>query len=505
MTTTTETQKTELRNRLQEVMDLRSAAALLRWDQATYMPPGGAPARSRQLALLQRLAQEKFTDPAIGRLLDALQPYADSLPYATDDAALIRVTRRQYELACKVPPAFTAEMAQHGATSYAVWSKARSANDFAAVQPYLEKMVALSRRYADFFPGYAHPADPLIERSDYGMSVATLRPLFAQLRTQLSALVQTISRQAPVDDTCLHQAFPADRQLAFALSIAQQFGYDLQRGRQDLTLHPFAAKFALGDVRITTRVNANDLREPLFITMHEAGHALYEQGIAAPLDGTALGTGTSAGVHESQSRLWENGIGRSYGFWQHYYPQLQATFPDQLAQTPLETFYRAINKVQPALIRTSADELTYNLHIIIRCELELALLEGSLAVADLPAAWRAAYAANLGVTPPDDRDGVLQDVHWYGISIGGAFQGYTLGNIMSAQFYAASLRAHPEIPTEITQGNFTTLHTWLRTQIYQHGSKFTTAELLERVTGEPLTLEPYLAYLRTKYGEIYCL
>jgi carboxypeptidase Taq len=498
-------QRTELINRLQEVTDLRAAAYLLGWDQSTYMPPGGATARGRQLGLLQRLAQEKFTDPAIGRLLDELQPYADSLPYDDDDAALIRVTRRQYERAIKTPPAFTAELAQHGAASYAMWSQARPANDFAALRPYLEKTLELSRRYADFFPGYAHPADPLIEGIDYGMSVAILRPLFAELRTQLSALVQTISRQGPVDDACLYQPFPEDKQLAFALEIAQHFGYDLQRGRQDQTLHPFAAKFSLGDVRITTRVRANDLREPLFVTMHEAGHALYEQGIAAPLDGTPLGAGTSAGVHESQSRLWENVVGRSHGFWQHYYPRLQATFPDQLGQTSLETFYRAINKVQPTLIRVNADELTYNLHVIIRFELELALLEGALAVADLPAAWRAAYAENLGVTAPDDRDGVLQDVHWYAFMIGGVFQGYTLGNIMAAQFYAAALRAHPTIPDEIAAGNFTTLYTWLREQIYQHGSKFTTAELLERVTGERLTLQPYLAYLRSKYGTIHRL
>lgn len=498
-------QRTELVNRLQEVIDLRAAASVLRWDQSTYMPPGGSAARGRQLALLQRLAQETFTDPAIGRLLDALQPYADSLPDDADDAALIRVTRRQYERASKVPPAFTAEMAQHGAASYAVWSQARPANDFTAVQPYLEKTLELSRRYADFFPGYAHPADPLIEYVDYGMSVAILRRLFADLRTQLTALVQTISQQEPVDDTCLRQEFSDERRLALALEIAQHFGYDLQRGRQDLTLHPFASKFGLGDVRITTRVKPNDLREPLFVTMHEAGHALYEQGIAAQLEGTPLGTGTSAGVHESQSRLWENVVGRSYHFWQHYYPKLQATFPDQLGHTSLATFYRAINKVQPSLIRVNADELTYNLHIIIRFELELALLEGTLAVADLPAAWHAAYAESLGVTAPDDRDGVLQDVHWYAFLIGGVFQGYTLGNIMAAQFYATALRAHPEISTEITQGNFTTLHTWLRTNIYQHGSKFTTAELLERVTGEALTLEPYLAYLHGKYGAIYQL
>ncbi len=493
----------ELKTRLSEIDDLESAGSVLSWDQETYMPPGGAAARARQLGTLSRLAHEKFTDPAIGKLLEELRPYEESLPYDSDEAALIRLTRRKYERAVKVPPEFVAQLSRHNAASYDVWTRARPANDFAAVQPYLEKTLDLSRQLANFFPGYAHIADPLIDFTDYGMKAATISTLFAELRAQLVPIVQAITAQPPTDDSCLRQHFPEDQQLAFGLEVIKRFGYDFGRGRQDKTHHPFTTKFSLGDVRITTRVKEDYLGECLFSTLHEAGHAMYEQGINRDFEGTPLGTGTSAGVHESQSRLWENLVGRSRGFWQFFYPQLQAVFPSQLGAVPLEMFYRAINKVERSLIRTDADEVTYNLHVMIRFDLELALLEGRLAIGDLPAAWRERYQADLGIVPPADRDGVLQDVHWYDGIIGGAFQGYTLGNIMNAQFYEAALRAHPEIPAEIARGEFATLHNWLKTNIYQHGSKYTASELVESVTGQPLSIEPYIRYLRAKYGELY--
>ena len=279
----------------------------------------------------------------------------------------------------------------------------------------------------------------------------------------------------------------------------------MQRGRLDKTLHPFCTKFAAGDVRITTRVREDDLADALFSTLHETGHALYEQGVDAGLEGTPLGYGASAGVHESQSRLWEIVVARSRGFWEHYYPLLQRTFPDALGGVPLDTFYRAINKVERSLIRTDADEVTYNLHIMLRFDLELKLLEGRLRVKDLPEAWRAAMQADLGVTPPDDRDGCLQDVHWYNSAIGGAFQSYTIGNILSAQFYAAARKAHPEIEREIGRGEFGTLHAWLRQHIYRHGRKFKPNDLVERATGAPMSMGPYLDYLRGKYGKLYRL
>jgi carboxypeptidase Taq len=495
----------ELKTRLLEIGDLRAASALLAWDQSTYMPPGGAPARARQTATLERLAHCKFTDPAIGQLLDDLAPYAAGLPYDSDEASLIRVTRREYGKAVKVPPDFVAEFNRHATEAYEAWARARPANDFAGVRPYLERTVDLSRQWAGYFPGYEHIADPLIDRADYGMKASTVRALFSELRDQLVPLVQAIAARPPAGDACLRQTFPEALQWDFGLDVARRFGYDFERGRQDKAPHPFTINFSIGDVRITTRVKENFLGDGLFSTLHESGHAMYEQGIHPGLEGTPLASGTSAGVHESQSRLWENIVGRSHRFWTFFYPRLQGTFPAQLGSVPLDTFYRAINKVEPSLIRTDADEVTYNLHVMLRFDFELALLEGNLAVADLPEAWRERFRADLGIVPPDDRDGVLQDMHWFFGTVGGMFQGYTLGNILSAQFYGAALQAHPGIPDEMAQGEFGTLHGWLVENIYRHGSKFTAAELVERVTGGPMRIEPYVRYLRTKYGELYHL
>jgi carboxypeptidase Taq len=469
------------------------------------MPPGGAPYRARQLALLSRLAQEKAIDPAIGKLLDELRPYEESLPFDSDDASYIRVARRQYERNLRVPPEFLGEMQEHGALSYQAWTKARPENDFASVRPMLEKTLDMSRKLADFFPGYQHIADPLIDFADFGMKAESVRKVFAQLREQLVPLVKAITSQTPADDSCLKLYYPKDAQLAFGEQVIKQYGYDFQRGRQDLTHHPFETKFSIGDVRITTRVNENDLGDALFSTLHESGHAMYEQGVNPDYEGTPLDYGTSAGVHESQSRLWENIVGRSRPFWEYYYPKLQAAFPGNLDNVSLDTFYRAINKVQRSLIRTDADEVTYNLHVMIRFDFELQLLEGTLEIRDLPEAWHERYEKDLGVTAPSDSDGVLQDVHWYSFVIGGVFQGYTLGNILSAQFYDTALKAHPSIPDEIGRGEFGTLHNWLRQNIYQHGSKYTAPELIERVTGGPMSIDPYIRYLRSKYGGLYQL
>lgn len=496
---------TELKRRLIEVNDLNSAAAVLYWDQSTYMPRGGAQSRARQMSTLERLAHEKFTDPAIGQLLDELQSYADGLPHAHDDAALIRVTRRLYEREIRVPADFAATLSQHGAESYQAWTSARQANDFAQMRPYLEKSLDLSRQLADFHPGYVHIMDPLIDYSDEGMKAADIDRIFGELREALVPIVRAITEQPPADDSVLRQHFPENQQLAFGLEVIKRFGYDFNRGRQDKTYHPFEIRLASGDVRITTRVKEDFLGEALFSTMHESGHAMYEQGVDPAYDGTPLARGTSSGVHESQSRLWENIVGRSYGFWTHFYPQLQMVFPEQLKNVSRDTFYRAINKVERSLIRTDADEVTYNLHVMLRFDFEKAMLEGDLAIADLPDAWRARFEEDFGITPPDDRDGVLQDVHWFSGRIGGVFQGYTLGNILSAQFYDAALQTHPDIPQQIERGEFGTLHQWLTDNIYQHGRKFTAAELVERVTGQPITIAPYIGYLTTKYGELYDL
>jgi carboxypeptidase Taq len=495
----------ELKTRLTEINDLDSASAVLSWDQMTYMPPGGAAARARQLATLQTLSHQKLTAPEMGKLLEELSAYEESLPYDSDEASLIRIARRNYERATKVPPSLVEEMNKHAAASYQVWTEARPANDFGAVQPYLEKTLDLSRQLANCFPGYEHIADPLIDFADYGMKASTIRGLFADLRQELVPIVQAITAQPPAGDSCLRAGFDEEEQLAFGLDVIKRYGFDMDRGREDKTPHPFTITFSIDDVRITTRARKDYLGDALFSTLHEAGHGMYEQGIHPDLEGTPLATGTSSGVHESQSRLWENLVGRSRGFWRFFYPDLQARFPDQLGSVSLDTFYRAINKVQPSLIRVDADEVTYNLHIMLRFEFELALLEGTLAVKDLPQAWKDRYQADLGIAPADDSDGVLQDVHWYYGQVGGMFQGYTLGNILSAQFYEAALQAHPEMPAGIQQGEFDALHGWLKENIYQHGSKYTTAELVERVTGSPLQIAPYIRYLKTKYGELYTL
>jgi carboxypeptidase Taq len=496
----------ELRSLLLEVRDLEAANAVLYWDQSTYMPPGGAAARARQSSLLSRLAHEKFTDPTIGRLLDGLQPYAENLPDESDDARLICVAEREYRRAVKVPAAFMAELSSHSADSYQTWAAARPENDFSKVRPYLEKTLEMSRQLAGFFMDdgdYEHIIDPLIDYADYGMTAATIKMLFSDLRAQLVPLVDAITAQAPANDSCLLRHFPEPGQWSFGLDVVKAIGYDFNRGRLDKTHHPYTIEFSVGDVRITTRVDEHNLSNALFSSIHEAGHAMYEQGVDPTYEGTPLGGGTSSGVHESQSRLWENVVGRSRGFWEYQYPRLQATFPGLLDDVSPDDFYRAINKVGRSLIRTDADEVTYNLHVMIRFDLELALLEDKLAVRDLPEAWRARYEADLGISSPGDKDGVLQDVHWYGGAIGGAFQGYTLGNIMSGQIYKAALAAHPEIPNQIKTGEYGTLLSWLQTNIYRHGSKFTADELIRRVTGKPLSIAPYINYLRTKFGELY--
>lgn len=495
----------DLKARLIEANDLDRIGALLYWDQSANMPTGGSKARGRQQGLISRLAHERFIDPAIGQLLDALRPYEESLPYDHDDASLIRVTRRYYERAVRVPSEFTARSADHASEIYQAWVAARPQNDFTSLKPLLQKSIDLSREYAEFFPDIEHYADPHIAESDYGMSARMVRAIFSELREAMVPLVRQILEQPEMDNRFLQRHYPEQAQWDFGLEVIRDLGYDFERGRQDKTPHPFTIKFDVGDVRITTRIREHDVIEALSSTMHEAGHAMYEQGINPAFSGTPLDEGTSAGVHESQSRLWENMVGRNRHFWVHYYPKLQAVFPEQLGDVSLDQFYRGINKVQRGLIRTDADEVTYNLHVMIRFDLELDLLEGTLAVADLPEAWNARYTSDLGVTPPSLADGVLQDIHWFSGLLGGSFQGYTLGNIIGGQIFAKALGVNPQIESDMSQGQFDTLHTWLKERIYWHGSKFTPTELIERVTGQPLTIEPYLNYLRQKYLPIYNL
>jgi carboxypeptidase Taq len=373
------------------------------------------------------------------------------------------------------------------------------------MRPLLERTLVLSRRMAECFPGFEHIADPLIDFSDYGMKAASVKQVFAELRGKLVPIVRAITSRPLADDSCVRQHAPEEAQLAFGLEVIRRFGFDFERGRQDKTHHPFMTKFSLGDVRITTRVREDEITDGLFSTLHECGHALYELGIDRSYEGTPLAGGTSSGIHESQSRLWENLVGRSRGFWEHFYARLQQSFPKQLQNVPLDTFYRAVNRVERSLVRTDADEVTYNLHVMLRFDLELDLLEGKVAVKDLARVWRERFEADFGLVVPDDQHGVLQDVHWYSGAIGGAFQGYTLGNILSAQFFAAAVNANPGIPADVKRGEFGVLHGWLREQVYRHGAKFTASELVTRVTGSELATGPYLDYLWGKYQPLYAL
>jgi len=492
---------TNLKVRLREVQDLRQAEAILYWDMATYLPSEAGAERGRQMSLLSRLAHEQFTADTTGELLAAAEAAAES----PEDQAVVRITRRDFDRASCLPAAFVERATAHYSTLHGRWAKARPTADFAAVADGLARSLDLAREESSYFPGAAHVMDPLIAGSDYGFTAATVRRVFAELRAELTPLVEAVCSQAPADASCLHQHYPRAAQLAFGETVAGAFGYDFGRGRQDLTHHPFMIRLGAHDVRITTRVDENFLAEALFSTWHETGHALYEQGIDPTLDGTPLLDGASSAVHESQSRLWENLVSRSRGFWEWAYPLLQADFPKQLGGVSLDTFYRAINAVERGLIRVEADELTYNLHVMIRFDLECALLEGSLAVRDLPEAWHARYQSDLGLRAPDDRDGVMQDVHWYGGRIGGCFQGYTLGNIMSAQFYQAACAAVPGIPAGISRGEFAPLHTWLREHLYHAGRRRDPLDLLRDATGSDLDHAPYVRYLRDKFTALYGL
>jgi len=485
----------QLREHLREIDDLNAVSSLLTWDQSTYMPRGGGRSRGRHMATLRRLAHERQTHPDLLRLVARLVPVADDL--SPIDRDLVHVVARDVDRATRLPGDFVAALTEHTVVAYEAWVAARARDDFGAIAPLLERTVELSRTYASYYPEVEHPADALIATADEGMTVATLRPLFAQLREALVPLVERVAESGAAAPALPVQG-PAERQLELALRLAQAFGYDIERGRQDLAPHPFAIRMAHGDVRITTRVDPTDVAEALYSTLHEAGHALYEQGVDEALDGTPLASGVSAGVHESQSRLWENLVGRSRAFWSYALPIVQERFPE-LAELDVESAYRAVNRVQRSAIRTEADELTYNLHVVIRFELELELLEGRLSVGDLPAAWRDRYAHDLGVEVTSDADGVLQDVHWFGGAVGGAFQGYTIGNVLSAQCFDAARRDLGDVDGAIARGDFAPLHAWLRERLYAWGRRLPPAALIERATGAPLGIEPYLRYLRGKY------
>lgn len=495
---------TDLKARLAEVDDLEQAAALLDWDQQTQMPPAGATARAEHAATLQKIAHEKFTAAEVGCLLDSLAQHFAGAPAEDDDAALVRVAAHRFRRRQQVPAALVEEQALATSLAQPAWAQARAENDFALFLPHLEHVFELKRRIAACFPEAKTPYDALLDDYEPGMHAGQVRAMFDELRTAVVPLLADIAARPPIDDTVLRRNYAEQQQWDVSLAVIRHFGFDLRAGRQDKSVHPFCTSFSPGDVRLTTRIDTQWLPTCLMGSMHECGHGLYEQGLPTQHRRTPLAHYASLGIHESQSRLWENLVGRSRGFWNWYYPQLQAAFPAQLAEAPLDLFYRAINKVQPSFIRVEADEVTYNLHTMLRFELEVALLEGSLAPVDAPAAWNARFKEYFGIEVPDDRRGILQDIHWSS-GLVGYFPTYTIGNLASVQFYDKAVAEVPGIPAGIERGEFGPLLTWLRENVHCHGARYLPAELVEKVTGQPLTAGPYLRYIREKYAALYGL
>lgn len=500
-----EQQLQTLKTLLAPVVDLQRAASVLAWEQQTYMPSGGAAARAEQLATLEGLAHRMFVTDEIGALLADLNATADDLDYDSDGASLLRFISRNYEHKRRIPSELVAELARTTALAQATWVQARQCADYAMFKPHLQKVLALRRDQAECLAPYEHIYDPLLDEYEPDIKTSEVREIFLSIKDELIDLVRAISARADaVNDEPLYGDFDIDQQRAFGLEIAQKFGYDLKRGRLDEAPHPFCTTFSSDDVRITTRFDNSFLPSALFSTMHETGHALYEQGVSPELARSGLDSGISLGIHESQSRMWENLVGRSRPFWRHFFPKLQDTFPEALGAVDVEGFYRAINLSKPSLIRVEADEVTYNLHIMIRFELELDLLTGALHLDDLPTAWNDKYQSYLGVVPQNDSEGVLQDIHWSMGAIG-YFATYSIGNLLSVQLLNSAREALPSLDADILAGEFGELLQWLRDNIHCHGSKFTPRELVQRVTGGRLDSRPYMRYLREKYSDIYGL
>lgn len=479
--------------------DISAALAVLGWDQEVMMPPRAGEVRAHHLATLAGIYHEKLTAPRVGDLLLA----AEDAPLSDTDRALVRELRRERDRAVKVPPALVRELAEAQARGVETWRRARPANDFAAFAPALEHLVRLNRQIAEHVGYTDTPYDALLDEYEPGMTARDVTALFEPLRDETIAVLRRIQASPPVDTSILDGEWDEARQWDFGLRVLRDMGYDFDAGRQDRSTHPFTTSFGPPfDVRITTRVEPRLLTSALFSSIHEGGHALYELGFDPALARTPLANASSLGMHESQSRLWENFVGRGRPFWQRYFPILAATFPERLGAGDGERFYRAINHVAPSLIRIEADEVTYNLHIILRYELERALIEGDLAVADLPAAWNEKMRAYLGITPPNDADGVMQDIHWSSGAIG-YFPTYTLGNLMAAQLYAALRERHPDFDARVARGDLRFILDWLREHVHCLGRTFSTAAIMEQATGHAPDARYFSRYLTDKFGAIY--
>jgi carboxypeptidase Taq len=485
-----------LKQRLAEVNDLTKAATLLFWDQRVMMPPGGSEARAEALATVSRIAQERFVSDEIGNLLEELRGLEEGSDYDSFEASLIRVARRDYEKATRVPPELVGELNRASAIALAAWGPAKENSDFEALRPHLETNLELRHRYIECFDPPDETYDVLLDNYEPNMKTAEVRQIFEELKEALVPLVQEIAEAGEIDDSFLHQDFDTDAQRAFSLKVLRRFGYGEDEWRLDQTPHPFMTSPGHGDIRLTTNFRPDDLSS-LFASMHEFGHGVYEWGVDPSLAGTPLGAGVSLGVHESQSRTWENLVGRSRSFWRYFYPGLQETFPRQLGFVDEEAFYRAVNKVHPSLIRIDADEVTYNMHIVVRFELEQELIEERVAVRDLPNEWNARMDEYLGVDVPDDAHGVLQDMHWAGGGFG-YFPTYSLGNVISVQIWERAKEDLGDLDERFERGEFGELREWLREHLYFMGRKFTPQETIERVTGSRIDAKPYVRYLREK-------
>jgi len=497
--------------RLGGVNDLLNALSILQWDSRTMMPPGGVASRAHQIATLTGAAREMLLSDETRRLADRAMSETAKLPPDAAERRAVEQTAAAIAFHSRIPGALQKERAELKTIANAAWVQARAASDFAAFSPWLERIVGLARRTADAI-GYAeHPYDALVGIYEPGETKRSLGALFGDLRQGIGPILASVLAAPEPRADFLERHFPRERQFAFARTLAAAIGYDFERGRLDDTVHPFEISFTRNDVRITTRFYENYLPPSVFGALHEAGHGIYEQGVDPAYTRTPLATdlvgwyavgGTSFGAHESQSRLYENHVGRSRRFWELHYGQLRDAFPEALADVDAEAFFRAVNRIKPGLIRVEADELTYDYHIMLRVEIEAALMDGSLKVADLPAVWNETIRRELGVEVPDDRRGVLQDIHWSTCQIG-TFCNYTIGNVMAAQLFERALADEPAIGAGLESGDYQPLRGWLAHHVHQHGRRYGRDELLTMATGRALDPKPYIAYLGRKYGEVY--
>jgi len=492
----------QLKEILGQASDLDHAGSLLNWDQQVNMPVKGGEARGRHLATLGKISHEKSTSDEVGKLLDELKK--EFTGSDSDEAALVRVAARNYDKATRVPAEFVAEQSIVTTAAFGAWVEAKGKSDFSVFRPHLEKVVDLVHKYVSFFPPADHPYDILLDDYEAGMKTAEVQEIFDSLRPKQVELIRQISSVKQVKDDFLHKKYNEKKIWDFSEIIIGRFGYDFSRGRQDKAAHPFETSFSVNDVRITNRFEPRNPLAALFSGMHEAGHAMYEQGVNPAYERTPLAHGVSSAVHESQSRMWENLVGRSLPFCEQFFPELKKTFPSQMEGVSAKAFYKAINKVEPTFIRVNADEATYNLHIMLRLELEIGMLTGKVAIKDLPEIWNSKMRETLGITPPDAAHGVLQDVHWsYGLF--GYFPTYALGNLVSAQLWEKINDDIQDLDDQIRKGKFDSLLGWLRGKIHVHGHKYDPRELIQKVTGSKIDAAAYIRYLTRKFSDIYGL